>query len=124
MTVTELLPKPHPSALVDPHKASSGWCSWVITHPVQWLSFRLTLIQQCNTSGGIAYPKKNTNSSVENIANRSGGIAYPKYCTNSAAEKFRTVGGECPTCRSNCPCLGGGGRITFVVARKDRWSGG
>ena len=57
MTVTEFLPKPHPSALVDPHKASSGWCSWAITHPVQWLSFRLSLSQQCNMSGGIAYPK-------------------------------------------------------------------
>ena len=32
-------------------------------------------------------------------------IMYKQCC-----KKFRTVGGECPTCRSNCPCLGGGGQ--------------
>ena len=55
--VTELLLKPHPFALVDPHKATTGWCSWVTTHPVHWLSFWLTLNLQCNSSGGIAYPE-------------------------------------------------------------------
>ena len=117
VTVTEFLPKTHPFALVGPHKASTGWCSWVTTHAVQWSSFRLTLGQQCNRSKGHSIPR----------------IKYKQCC-----RKFRNVGGGVPHTSVKLPIAwgGGGGRIyvhtfickkvqiTFVEVRRDRWSRG